>query len=437
MAGSLAMHARRRGLGLLYLVVVVGLVALSVAVYNKAFTKVVLVTLKTDHTGNQLMNESDVKVRGLIVGSVRDVKVTSGDACLSHTLTCVSVTLALQPDRVKLIPKNVSAQILPKTLFGEQYVSLKLPENPQGTISSGDVIGQDRSQGALETEKVFGDLLPLLQAVQPADLNATLTAMATALNGRGEKLGQTLVAMDRYLKAFNPHTKALVDDLKRLGQVALEYNDVAPDIFATLQNLQTSARTISDKKQQLADLFTSATDTSGLLRSFLAENEQRLITVTGTTKKVYGLLAEYSPEFGCLLEGLNHLQELGNSTIENHQIKLSIVFDTTSLGKYKPGQEPVLVTGYGPNCFGLPNPAKPFPVPDKYKCMNDGAPLTDAPCGATRTQSANFEAIGSAPENALVNALIAPTLGTTPDKVPPIATALAAPMLRGSAVDVR
>lgn len=421
----------------MYIIVVIGLIALSVAVYNKAFTKVVLVTLKTDHTGNQLMNESDVKVRGIIVGSVRSVTVTSGDACLSHTLTCVSVTLALQPDRVKLVPKNVSAQILPKTLFGEQYVSLKLPDRPQGAISSGDVIGQDRSQGALETEKVLGDLLPLLQAVQPADLNATLTAMATALQGRGEQLGRTLVGMDRYLKAFNPHTKALVDDFKRLGQVALEYNDVAPDIFATLQNLQTSVHTISEKKQQLSNLFTSVSDTSGLLRSFLAENEQRLISVTGSTNKVYGLLAEYSPEFGCLLKGLNHLQDLGNSTIEDHQIKLSIVFDTTNQGKYTPGQEPVLVTGYGPSCVGLPNPPIPFPVPDKYKCFNDGAPLTDAPCGATRTQSANFEAIGSGAENALVNTLIAPSLGTTPDKVPPIATALAAPMLRGSAVNVR
>ena len=159
---------------------------------------------------------------------MKDVRVDPGtEACTkTDTLTCVSVTLALDPDVRRYIPKNVSAQILPKTLFGEQYVSLTLPSDPEGSIKSGDKIAQDRSEGALETQKVLGDLLPLLKAVQPAELNATLTALATALDGRGEKLGQTLVGLDKYLKSFNPHTSALVADLKRLGQVSLEYNSV-------------------------------------------------------------------------------------------------------------------------------------------------------------------------------------------------------------------
>ena len=66
------------------------------------------------------ITESDVKERGIIVGYVKSVKVDSGSgACVKETLTCVSVTLAINPSRAKIIPNNVSAQILPKTLFGE------------------------------------------------------------------------------------------------------------------------------------------------------------------------------------------------------------------------------------------------------------------------------------------------------------------------------
>ena len=107
---SFASIAKRRLLGLAFIVVLFALVSLSVAFYNKAFTDVVTVTLRTDHTGNQLLTQSDVKERGIIVGSVRKVK-SVGDGAV--------VTLALQPSRVKEIPNNVSAQILPKTLFGE------------------------------------------------------------------------------------------------------------------------------------------------------------------------------------------------------------------------------------------------------------------------------------------------------------------------------
>jgi phospholipid/cholesterol/gamma-HCH transport system substrate-binding protein len=446
---SFATVAKRRGLGVLYIVIIGSLLWLSIAIYQKKFTPVVLVMLKTDHTGNSLHNDSDVKERGIIVGSVRDVKVDSGPdgGCANQEVTCVTVTLALDPSRVNMIPKNVSAQILPKTVFGEQYVSLQLPAKKDSAIKAGDTIAQDRSKGALETEKVLGDLLPLLQAVKPAELNATLTAVAEALSGRGKQLGETLVQTDTYLKGLNPHTKQLVQDITKLGTVSDVYNGAAPDLFDTIDNLQTSAKTVIAKKQALGNLLETATDTSNVIRSFLADNESRLITVTDTSSKVYGLLAQYSPEFPCLFGGLNKLYDQVKSVFKNNQMQLSAVVDTTNLGKYTPGQQPTYVTGKGPNCFGLPDNPQPqanghFQIPAKYRCLNDGAPLTDDPCAQRKSageSATDIEqaAIGSQSENALVATLISGSYGTTPEKVPPIATMLAAPLYRGSAVTVK
>jgi phospholipid/cholesterol/gamma-HCH transport system substrate-binding protein len=429
--------AKRRLLGVLFLVVVGSLIALSIAIYNKAFTDTVEVTLRADHTGNELIVDSDVKERGIIVGSVKSVD-SKGDGAI--------VKLALNPSRIKDIPSNVKAQILPKTLFGEQYVSLIYPADPARHIDHGDTIPQDRSKGALETQRVLGDILPLLTAVDPADLNATLTGLAQALHNRGEKLGQTLVNFDQYLKQINPHTKQLVDDLDKLGKVSLEYNNLAPDIFSTLQNLQTSAKTVVAKQAGLDSLFVNGTDASNVLRGFLDENEQRLIAITGQTTKVYGLLDKYSPEFTCLFAGINNLYDLANKAIFNNRIHLAVTINANNLGAYKPGQEPTAVTGYGPNCFGLPDNIAPtdangrFQIPDKYKCLNDGAPLTKAGaspgCNATTSSSQN-RSLGSAQENALVNTLVASDLSTSPDKVPGVATLLAGPLLRGQEVVVK
>src|SRR5438128_11791301 len=140
--------ALRRLFGIAYIGVLIGLISLSIAVYDKAFTPTVNVKLNTDHTGNQLLLKSDVKERGIIVGSVKKVH-SVGDGAV--------ITLALDPGRVKDIPSNVVAQILPKTIFGEQYISLVYPDSPSPTtIKKGDVIEQDRSGKALETEKVLG-----------------------------------------------------------------------------------------------------------------------------------------------------------------------------------------------------------------------------------------------------------------------------------------
>jgi virulence factor Mce-like protein len=428
------------------------LISLSIAIYEKAFTSTDTITLKTDHTGNQLILDSDVKVNGLIVGSVSKVKAAGLQN--SHAV----VTMAIDPDKMKDIPDNVRAVILPKTLFGEQYVSLVIPaDQPIGSpIKSGAVIGPDRSHGALEAQDVLGDLLPLLQAVKPAELNETLNAIATALRNKGPELGRVLTNFDKYLKIMNPQTTQLVDDIKKLGQVSLEYNNLAPDLFATLRNLETSARTVVQKRTEFDQLLTSGSATSAILQSFLSDNRDRLIAVSGQTVKIYGLLQQYSPEFKCLLIGITKLNDLANQAIYNHEIHLSATVDTSNIGPYKlksprNGQPevPHLITGLGPHCFGLPDNPQPtdaqghFQIPPAYHCLNDGAGLTkDAedgtgPCAGNSGSSASDTTVNSPEENALVNSIIASRLHTTPDLVDGTATLLAGPLLRGNKVVIR
>src|SRR5690625_2307314 len=112
---------RRRLLGVLLIAVLVGGIALSIAVYNKSFSRFVLVKLQAGTIGNQLAEDSDVKVRGLIIGSVSDIETTGSGS---------ELTLRLDPDQVELVPRNVSARFLPKTLFGERFVDLRLPDDP-------------------------------------------------------------------------------------------------------------------------------------------------------------------------------------------------------------------------------------------------------------------------------------------------------------------
>ena len=428
---SFAFVARRRLLGVVYLATIFGLIALSIAVYNKDFSDFVTVTLHTDTTGNALVAQSDVKERGVIVGSVRKIR-TSG--------TGATLTLDLYPGRTKIIPSNVTAQILPKTLFGEEYVSLTLPAQAAAPIRSGDVIAQDKSRGALEAQTVLGDLLPLLQAVKPAELNATLTAVATALQNRGTNLGRTLVDFDKYLTTLNPHVPKLVDDLNKLGQVALEYNSAAPDIIATLNNLQTSSRTLIDKQAAFRTVLTTATSTSDLLSAFLAENQSRLVTVVDTSHQIYGLLDEYTPEFTCVINGMDTIRTRLRIGMQGDQVHLSgqVYNPPPGLGKYTPGDQPKLIGGIGPNCFGLPNPNIPFKIPGSYRCLNDGAALTGDACSQkASTAGAGQSALGAKAQSALVTTLIAGEYGTAPDKVPSIAEVLAAPALRGSEVTVK
>ena len=167
-----------------------------------------------------------MKIRGLLVGEVRRIE-SDGDGA--------TLFLAIDPAQAHIIPENVSARILPKTLFGEKYVALQVPSRAVGAEHPGG--GRDpESQVAIEVEKVLSDLYPLLRTVQPAQLNYTLTALADALEGRGDKLGSNLVVLDDYLKRMNPKIPLLVDDLGKLATVSDTYASVVPELATVLRN---------------------------------------------------------------------------------------------------------------------------------------------------------------------------------------------------------
>ncbi len=352
-AGRLAL-VRLRVSGVVFLVVIALLVGLSVALYNKAFTDVVTVRLQADRAGNQLSAPTDVKMRGLIVGEVRSVE-SDGDGA--------TIELALQPDKVDLIPADVQAQLLPKTLFGEKFVSLVSPVGGSTEpIAEGDVIGQDRSTTSIETARVLDDLVPLLKALGPDDLSRTLNALSGALRGRGERIGENAVLVQQYLAQLNPALPTIQRDLVGLADLADTYDQAAPDLLAVLDDLSFSARSLVDQQEELAQFLDTTSSFTGSLDSLLQENEQRLIRVASESVAPLQLFADYSPGFGCFLQGFSDYQPIVEKTFGGLQPGLHITLvGTIDQGPYAPGDEPEYVETGPPDCRGLPNPQIPAP----------------------------------------------------------------------------
>ncbi|QPP05392.1 MCE family protein [Streptomyces bathyalis] len=416
-SGRLAPSTRLRLTGLVFLVVLGLMLALTVAVYRQVFTPVVRITLEADTVGNQLEPSADVKLRGLIVGQVRDVRADGEKATLD---------IALQPERTALIPADVTARLLPKTLFGEKFVDLVVADGSSARpIRAGDVITQDRTRAGIELQKLMNDLLPLLRTVQPAKLNATLSAFSVALEGRGEAIGANLTRLERYLRRINPHMPALHKDISRLADVAETYGDAAPDLLRVLRNSVTTSRTVVHKKEALKSVLTGTTTFADTGERFLDDNADRLITLNEVSRPTLALLARYSPEYPCLLEGLAKSEPLAERMFAGGKMHITLEF-TLPRPAYRPGEEPRYADRSGPHCFGLPDPPKPAP-PLK---LNDGT------AGSGGSLPSGNAVSGTPAEQHLVNSLVAPVMGVPADEVPGVATLLFGPMARGTAVSV-
>jgi phospholipid/cholesterol/gamma-HCH transport system substrate-binding protein len=444
--------ARRRLAGVAFLVVLGLLVWLSVALYQKKFTPVAMVTLYTSSAGNEMRPGAQVMVRGVQVGEVRQITADGTRAWLQ---------LAINPGQLPMLPANVSAQMVPTTLFGERYVDLILPARPSAArLTSGSIIQQDRSTDAIELDEVLNNLLPMLAATQPDKLSLTLTAIAQGLQGRGHTLGQALVTLNSYLEKLNPQLPQIDTDIKKLGALARTYNKASPAIVQAIDDFGVTGRTLANQRVNFDALLANLTTSSDDLTAFLNANSANAITLSADSLPTLDILARYAPEFPCVLQQLSDFvpamnKVLGAGTRQaGLHVKL-VVEPAPSPGAYVPDVDtPEYGDNLGPRCY---------PVPFTGVHLNDGvaqssprksgsgksSPGKSSPgkssTGKTKQTATDTASLtgtgpaglaGSPGEAALVRELDALNLGRPVASIPAWASLLTAPLYRGHTVQV-
>jgi phospholipid/cholesterol/gamma-HCH transport system substrate-binding protein len=421
-------------LGITFLLVLLLFAGLTYGIFAKKFTSYDTVELTSSRVGLQLPARADVKIRGVQVGEVLGTSTDGSGA---------RIELGLYPSQVRTIPANVTARIIPKTLFGEKYVALQVPKDPgRRSIRAGDTIRE--SHVAIEVERVLNDIYPLLRTVQPAQLNFTLTAIADALEGRGEELGRTLVTTDDYLKRMNPKIPLLIDDLDKLATVSDTYAGVVPELANLLRNSVTTGGTFVAKEQKIQALFDDVAGLSDTSRDFLERNGQNIITLSQQGQAQLPLLAKYSYEYPCLATGLARLIPRASQAFRNYTLHINLEVIPTQPRGYTAADQPRYDEhGQHRIPLGICNKA----VNDGYGQGNliprsvippisDGTQHPIAKRAATGFDTTSGYA-GTAGERGVVDSLAAPVMGVSAEQVPDVTTLLFGPLARGTKASLR
>lgn len=418
-------------LGIIFLCLLLGGVYLTYGIFTKKFVAYDRVKLDTSTIGLQLPARADVKIRGVIVGEVLAFDTTAEGA---------ELTLGIYPNDLDTIPANVTGSIVPKTLFGEKYVSLVVPDQPaQSHIEPGATI--KRTEVSIEVEKVLSDLYPLLRTVQPAEINKTLNAMATALEGRGEMIGKNLETVDSYLKRLNPQIPGFVEDLRLTAKVSDTYAQAMPQIAEILRNTIKTTGTLEDREVKLKALFTDVAAFSDTAKGFLDDNGDNLIRLSQVSAQQLKVFAKYAPEFSCLTSGIVNAGKLQAEAFRGFELHIVLETLKNQPRGYGAQDQPRLGEDRGPNCLHLPNPPWSQSNPVRHQPnFNDGV---DEPTGkGTDRVAPNYYRngtgmAGSPQESDLLKSLLGPALGLTADQVPDLGVLLLGPMARGAEVSLR
>ncbi|WP_067901516.1 MCE family protein [Nocardia vaccinii] len=342
--------------------------------YQQRFEDWVQVTVIADRAGLVMDRGARVSMTGVQVGEVTRIDYHNDQARL---------TLRLHRSSLASIPADVDAQITSSTVFGAKYLSLSAPATMSAAAASANTprlapdATIDISHVTVEINTVFEQLTDLMRAVNPTQLEATLGALATALRGRGERLGAAIDHASEMLAELNAADPGIGELLRTAAPTSTLYGDISPELMRTLSALTTTGNTITDKQQQLAKSLSSATTVANTGSDLLGHNGSQLTSVLRMLAPTSSLLAEYSPEIPCLFQGITASNKTNPDAYAGQPGVKMLAGLTPGVAPYQyPDDLPRVDATGGPHCLGLPytDPVEPVPYVVTDTGVNPFAP---------------------------------------------------------------
>lgn len=346
---------------------IAALVALTAALFNESFKPFVPVTLTSDRSGLVMESGGKVKLRGVEVGSVE---------AIAGGKDPVRLSLHIDPEQIKYIPANVAAQIQATTAFGTKYVELIYPQNPSPNRLAPHAILRSRNVST-EVNTVFESLVGVLRQVDPAKLNATLTALAQGVRGQGQRMGQAITSTNQVLTALNPRMNSIQRDFQSFKGFSDAYASAAQNILATLNAAATTSATITSHAGDLDALLLNMIGFSQAGIDLLAPNQANLVHSVNTLAPTTNLLLKYNPAYTCMLVGAKYFLDNGGYATAGGDGKGAILDSGLLFGDdlYRyPDNLPIVAAKGGPGgkpgCGSLPIVDNDWPV--RYLVTNTG-----------------------------------------------------------------
>ena len=239
-------------MGAASIVVVAAIVAVSANLFRDGFTESVPLTVISPRAGLGTNPDAKVQIHGVQVGKVASIEELGDGTAALH--------LSIEPSRLQIIPSDVTVDIASTTVFGAKVVRLVPPDDPSpDSVHAGQVL--DTAHVMIEANTLFEQLVSVLSKIQPEKLNETLGAIATAMRGRGEMIGQSLSDLNSALAQINPHLDgALNRDLAAAPPVLSAYADAAPDLMSIVDSGTRISGSVVDTEQDSTHCWSAPSD---------------------------------------------------------------------------------------------------------------------------------------------------------------------------------
>lgn len=266
------------------------------------------VEAKLGRAGSGLTSGSDVKARGVKVGSVESLRYEDAEAF---------AVLRLDAEPRLPGPDSLTLHVTAKTLLGEKQVTLEFPDDrfdQPPFLEPGDQLVASTEPTELQT--VIDELVPFIEAMDSRDLGAIIDALGQQ-RGEGERIAEN-IRLGQELAAFADRTaEDNLRNLAALADVAEAIRPRAEDINRLNARIDEATRVLVERQEDVRRNLEALQAFSSTLGEFLRVEEDTISRLYTTGDAIGAVLERQAPHIGNLVDGLfKYVRELGHHGID-------------------------------------------------------------------------------------------------------------------------
>ncbi|MEU4312103.1 MCE family protein [Nocardia sp. NPDC024068] len=390
--------------GIAFAVVVAAAVAAGIARSQGSFEDTVGVTAIMTDIGDGLPVKSDVKYRGVLVGTVTGIDLTD--------LGTSRVRIDLEPWHASGIPATVTARVVPSNVFAVPSVQL-VDNGPAPALRAGAQLSQDRSLDTVRLQTSLTALSTIAAAAGRSPSDPTVGILETvraATSGRGEEMLRGAAQLERIVAALNEVAApdGTGSTLDALAAALTGLRGSAPDLLNAVNRAIVPMQTLAQQRTAFADLLSGGLVTSTRVGTALQNQTGTVTDITARMAPVLDVLARGSPNFVQMTTSQRRLSHRFATEFWDPQTQSAtgkIILELTPHKQYSRADCPRYGDLAGPSCTTAP--VGPAALPGAGQAVPAAA--VDGPTGGPGERDRIATVLGRPPDS-LSQLLLGPLL---------------------------
>jgi virulence factor Mce-like protein len=246
----------------------------------------------------------DVLVLDQEVGTIEDVELRDD---------VVRITMSIRDDVP--LPADVTATIQATSVLGERSIALspswsaELEAAGAPKLADGDNIPRDRTQEPVEPDQALQAFNELLAGLDPDAVGGLVADGATILDGRGERINDSIGAVAELSDTLTAVDGPLLDTASSLNRIAGVLNQRDAQLRQLIDDFGTAVGTLADERTQIESLLGTLVELTGQTEYLLDTHAERLPATIATLAATVGVVEANTSTLTVLTDTLPEVVE--------------------------------------------------------------------------------------------------------------------------------